>query len=145
MVGVTAAVRPQNGSPNQITEPPAGDKLPAISFADGTRAHGEVFIEGVDQCGYRDRPTSRRASPWQNGYAERLIGYDPQGTASNPPVVCSAKHNSVSHLLTLVKLKYYNGARTHLIQARKMRRFRAPSIAAGHAFDQPGAGTHHKL
>jgi transposase InsO family protein len=36
-------------------------------------AYGEVFIHGLRSIGIRDRPTSPR-SPWQNGYAERLIG-----------------------------------------------------------------------
>src|SRR6202008_2968413 len=36
-------------------------------------AYGDVFIRRVRSMGMRDRPTSPR-SPWQNGYAERLIG-----------------------------------------------------------------------
>src|SRR6185295_8680942 len=36
-------------------------------------AYGEIFIRRLRSMGIRDRPTSPR-SPWQNGYAERLIG-----------------------------------------------------------------------
>ena len=36
-------------------------------------AYGQVFIRRLRSMGIRDRPTSPR-SPWQNGYAERLIG-----------------------------------------------------------------------
>jgi hypothetical protein len=37
------------------------------------RRDGEIFIGRVRSIGIRDRPTSPR-SPWQNAYAERLIG-----------------------------------------------------------------------
>jgi transposase InsO family protein len=36
-------------------------------------AYGEVFIRRLRSMGIRDQPTPPR-SPWQNGYAERLIG-----------------------------------------------------------------------
>jgi len=39
--------------------------------ADG--GHGEVFLRRIRAIGIRDRPTAPQ-SPWQNGYAERLIG-----------------------------------------------------------------------
>jgi transposase InsO family protein len=32
-----------------------------------------IFVRRVRSLGIRDHPTSAR-SPWQNGYAERLIG-----------------------------------------------------------------------
>jgi transposase InsO family protein len=35
--------------------------------------YGDLFVRGVRSLGIRDHPTSPR-SPWQNGYAERLIG-----------------------------------------------------------------------
>jgi hypothetical protein len=40
---------------------------------DRDRAYGEIFVRRVRSIGIRDRPTSSR-SPWQNAYAERLIG-----------------------------------------------------------------------
>jgi transposase InsO family protein len=36
-------------------------------------AYGAAFIRRILAMGIRDRPVSAR-SPWQNGYAERLIG-----------------------------------------------------------------------
>jgi transposase InsO family protein len=39
----------------------------------GWGLYAEVFISRLRSIGIRDRPTSPR-SPWQNGYAERLIG-----------------------------------------------------------------------
>ncbi|MGC1923567.1 MAG: integrase core domain-containing protein, partial [Pseudolabrys sp.] len=40
---------------------------------DNDRAYGHVFTFRVGAMGIRDRPISP-GSPWQNGYAERLIG-----------------------------------------------------------------------
>ena len=40
---------------------------------DNDRAYGHVFKSRVRAMGIRDRPISP-GSPWQNGYAERLIG-----------------------------------------------------------------------
>jgi transposase InsO family protein len=59
--------------------------------------------------GIRDRPTSPR-SPWQNGYAERLIG-SIRRECLDHVVVFGERH--LRHLL-LSYMKYYNGTRTHL-------------------------------
>ena len=40
---------------------------------DRDACYGNLFVRRVRSLGIRDRPTSPR-SPWQNGYAERLIG-----------------------------------------------------------------------
>ena len=55
-------------------------------------AYGEVFIRRLRSMGIRDRPTSPR-SPWQNGYAERLIVRS-DGNASTS-LLCSASDTSV--------------------------------------------------
>jgi transposase InsO family protein len=39
---------------------------------DNDRAYGHVFTSRIRTMGIRDRPISP-GSPWQNGYAERLI------------------------------------------------------------------------
>jgi hypothetical protein len=46
---------------------------PRYLIGDRDGAYGEVFIRRLRSMGIRDRPTSPH-SPWQNGYAERLIG-----------------------------------------------------------------------
>src|SRR5215471_20137748 len=46
---------------------------PSYSIRDRDRAYAEIFARRVRSIGIRDRPTPFR-SPWQNGYAERLIG-----------------------------------------------------------------------
>jgi transposase InsO family protein len=59
--------------------------------------------------GIRDRPTAAR-SPWQNGYAERLIG-SIRRECLDYVVVLGERH-----LCQLLKSyqRYYNEARTHL-------------------------------
>jgi transposase InsO family protein len=59
--------------------------------------------------GIRDRPISAR-SPWQNGYAERLIG-SIQRECLDHIVVFGEQH--LRHLLNSYR-EYYNEARTHL-------------------------------
>ena len=59
--------------------------------------------------GIRDRPISAR-SPWQNGYAERLIGSIRRDCLDHI-VVFGERH--LRHLLNSYQ-EYYNGVRTHL-------------------------------
>jgi transposase InsO family protein len=58
---------------NQITEACGWEQAPRYLIRDRDGAYGEVFIRRLRSISIRDRPTSPR-SPWQNGYAERLIG-----------------------------------------------------------------------
>ena len=46
---------------------------PAYLVRDNDRAYGRVFMSRLRAMGIREWPISPR-SPWQNGYAERLIG-----------------------------------------------------------------------
>jgi transposase InsO family protein len=57
----------------QITEAFPWTSAPSYLVRDDDRAYGHVFTFRVGAMGIRDRPISP-ASPWQNGYAERLIG-----------------------------------------------------------------------
>src|SRR6202035_4677667 len=131
--------RPQNGSQIRSRKPAAGNKLPAISFVTGTGAYGEVFIRRLRSMGIRDRPTSPR-SPWQNGYAERLIG-SIRRECLDHVVVFSERH--LRHLL-LSYMKYYNGARTHLSLEKDAPVSRAVD-RAGHIPCRPTlGGLHHQ-
>src|ERR1700757_4975956 len=56
----------------QLTEACGWDDPPGYSIRDRDRAYGAAFIRRVAAMGIRDRPISAR-SPWQNGYAERLV------------------------------------------------------------------------
>jgi hypothetical protein len=57
----------------QITESCGWENAPQYLVRDRDRAYGETFTRRIRAMGIRDRPTAPR-SPWQNGYAERLIG-----------------------------------------------------------------------
>jgi hypothetical protein len=57
----------------QLTEAYGWKEAPRYLVRDRDCAYGEAFIRRVRAIGIRDRPISAR-SPWQSGYAERLIG-----------------------------------------------------------------------
>jgi transposase InsO family protein len=57
----------------QITEVFPWDTAPTYLVRDNDGAYGAVFMRRVRTMGIRDRPISPM-SPWQNAYAERLIG-----------------------------------------------------------------------
>ena len=94
---------------NQLTQAIGWEKPPRYLLRDRDAVYGEVFARRVRSLGIRDRPTSPR-SPWQNGYAERLIGSIRRECVDHV-VVISERH--LRHLL-LSYINYYNEARTHL-------------------------------
>jgi transposase InsO family protein len=63
--------------------------------------------------GIGDRPTAPR-SPWQNGYAERLIG-SIRRECLDHVIVFGERH--LRHVLRSYQ-QYYNGTRTHLALAK---------------------------
>jgi transposase InsO family protein len=93
----------------QLTEAFGWEKAPAYIIRDRDRAYGEAFIQRIRAMGIRDRPTSPH-SPWQNGYAERLIGSIRRDCLDHV-VIFGERH--LRHLLRSYQ-KYYNEARTHL-------------------------------
>src|ERR1700678_1223961 len=99
----------------------------------------EVFIRRLRSMGIRDRPTSPR-SPWQNGYAKRLIG-SIRRECLDHVIVFSERH--LRHLL-LCYMKYYNGVRTHLTLEKDTPVSRAVD-RAGHILCRPIlGGLHHQ-
>ncbi len=57
----------------QITEALPWDEAPGYMIRDGDRIYGTIVERRLRAMGIRDRPAAP-ASPWQNGFAERLIG-----------------------------------------------------------------------
>jgi len=57
----------------QLTEACGWEAAPAYIVRDRDCAYGKDFVRRLRVMGIRDRPTAPR-SPWQNAYAERLIG-----------------------------------------------------------------------
>ena len=75
---------------------------------DRDRIYGDVVTRRLRAMGIRGRPIAP-ASPWQNGFAEQLIG--------------SIRHKCLDHVIVLGEVhlrrimksyaRYYNGFRTH--------------------------------
>jgi transposase InsO family protein len=57
----------------QLTEAYSWQQAPRYIVRDRDCVYGDAFIRRLRAMGIRDRPIAPR-SPWQNGYAERLIG-----------------------------------------------------------------------
>jgi Integrase core domain len=93
----------------QITEAFTWTSAPAYLVRDNDRAYGHVFMSRVRAMGIHDRPISP-GSPWQNGYAERLIGTVHREYLDRMLIFGEAH---LRRVLTSYAA-YYNQARTHL-------------------------------
>ena len=92
----------------QITEAFPWDDVPKYLIRNRDQIYGAVVTYRLRAMGIRDKPTAP-ASPWQNGFAERLIG--------------SIRRECVDHIIVLGEVhlwrvlqsyaNYYNGVRTH--------------------------------
>src|SRR6478736_6412443 len=94
---------------NQLKKACGWEQAPRYLIRDRDGAYGEIFIRRVRSIGIRDRPTSPR-SPWQNVYAERLIG-SIRRECLDHVAVFGEWH--LRHVL-LSYISYYNSTRTHL-------------------------------
>ena len=83
--------------------------MPAYIVRDGDCAYGKDFVRRLRVMGIRDRPTAPR-SPWQNAYAERLIGSIRREILDHV-VVLGERH--LWHILRSY-MTHYNEVRTHL-------------------------------
>src|ERR1700752_1342950 len=92
----------------QITEAFPWDEAPHYLIRDRDRIYDSVVTRRLRAMGIRDKPTAP-ASPWQNSFAERLIG--------------SIRHECLDHVIVLDEAdlrrilrsyaRYYNNIRTH--------------------------------
>jgi transposase InsO family protein len=92
----------------QITEAFPWDGAPRYMIRDRDRIYGAVVTRRLRAMRIRDKPIAP-ASPWQNGFAERLIG--------------SIRRECLDHVIVLGEERlrrilksyaaYYNGVRTH--------------------------------
>jgi transposase InsO family protein len=92
----------------QITEAFPWDGTPRYMIRDRDRIYGAVVRRRLRAMGIRDKPVAP-ASPWQNAFAERLIG--------------SIRRECLDHVIVLGEMHlrrilenyaaYYNGVRTH--------------------------------
>jgi transposase InsO family protein len=93
----------------QIVEAFPWETAPTYLVRDNDGAYGPVFTRRVRAMGIRDRPISPR-SPWQNPYAERLIGTLRRDCLDHV-LIFGARH--LRRVLAAYSA-YYNEARTHL-------------------------------
>jgi transposase InsO family protein len=92
----------------QVSEAFPWEEAPRYLIRDRDRIYGTLFRRRLRTMCIRDKPTAP-ASPWQNGFAERLIG--------------SIRRECVDHLIVLGEAhlrrvlqayaRYYNNIRTH--------------------------------
>ena len=92
----------------QITEAFPWDDAPQHLIRDRDRIYGAVVTGRLRAMGIRDKPTAP-ASPWQNGFAERLIGSIRRECVDHIVVLGEA------HLRRILRsyARYYNDIRTH--------------------------------
>ena len=122
----------------QLVEASGWDQAPRYLVRDRDRSYGQVFVRRVRAMGIRDRPISPQ-SPWQNGYAERLIG-SIRRECIDHVIVFGEGH--LRHLL-LSYLDYYNETRTHLSLDKDAPVSRAIE-SVGRIFGRPVlGGLHH--
>src|SRR5258708_4176746 len=109
LVWISVTTRPSaEWVARQITEAFPWNKAPRYMIRDRDRIYGPVVTRRLRAMGIRDKLIAP-ASPWQNGFAERLIG--------------SIRRECLDHVIVLGELHlrrilksyadYYNGVRTH--------------------------------
>jgi transposase InsO family protein len=93
----------------QIVEAFPWNEAPRYMIRDRDRIYGAVVTRRLRAMGIRDKPIAP-ASPWQNGFAERLIGSVRRECLDHIIVLGEA------HLRRILKsyARYYNETRTHL-------------------------------
>lgn len=89
--------------------PSCGSKLMVLRCPFAPADRSKALEVATAAMGIRDRPIAPH-SPWQNGYAERLIGSIRRDCLDHV-IVVGERH--LRHLLKSYQ-KYYNEARTHL-------------------------------
>jgi transposase InsO family protein len=92
----------------QITEAFPWNKGPRYLVRDRDQIFGAVVMRRIRAMGIRDKPIAP-VSPWQNGFAERLIGSIRRECVDHFVVLGEA------HLRRILQMyaRYYNNIRTH--------------------------------
>jgi transposase InsO family protein len=92
----------------QLTEAFPWNEAPPYLIRDRDRIYGSIVTRRMRAMGIRDKPTAP-ASPWQNGFAERLIGSIRRECVDQFIVLGEA------HLRRILRAYacYYNNIRTH--------------------------------
>ena len=92
----------------QLTEAFPWNEAPRYLVRDRDRIYGAVVMRRLRAMGIRDKPIAP-ASPWQNGFAERLIGSIRRECVDHV-IVVGERH---LHRILRTYALYYNDIRTH--------------------------------
>jgi transposase InsO family protein len=92
----------------QLTEAFPWDEAPRYLIRDRDGIYGAIVTRRLSAMGIRDKPIAP-ASPWQNGYAERLIGSIRRECLDHVIVISEAHLRKILRAYAL----YYNSLRTH--------------------------------
>ncbi len=122
----------------QLTEAFPWDEAPGYLILDNDRVYGDVVQRRIRGMGIRDKPIAP-ASPWQNCFAERLIGSIRRECLDHLVV------SSEAHLRRILKsyADYYNSVRTHRSLNKDASAFRAVQRAGSVASYAILGGLHH--
>jgi transposase InsO family protein len=123
----------------QIVEAFPWATAPTYLVRDNDPAYGQAFTNRVRAMGIRDRPISPR-SPWQNPYAERLIGTLRRDCLDHV-LIFGERH--LRGVLTLYSL-YYNETRTHLGLGKDAPLGRAVQRSGAIVTEPVLSGLHHR-
>jgi transposase InsO family protein len=123
----------------QITEAFPWGSAPSYLVRDNDGAYGYEFIRRLQAMDIRDRPISPR-SPWQNSYAERLIGTVRRECLDHVLVV------GEGHLrrILIAYAGYYNQVRTHLALGKNVPLGRAVQRSGSIVAIPVLGGLHHQ-
>jgi transposase InsO family protein len=123
----------------QMTEAFPWNEAPRYLIRDRDRAFGAIVRRRLRAIGIRDKPIAP-ASPWQNDYAERLIG--------------SIRREWVDHLIIAGEAHlrrtlrayayYYNETRTHRSLEKDAPKFREIQRTGAIRTDAVLGGLHHR-
>ena len=92
----------------QLTEAFPWDEAPRYLIRDRDGIYGAIVTRRLSAMGIRDKPIAP-ASPWQNGYAERLIGSIRRECLDHVIVMSEAHLRKILRAYAL----YYNRASQH--------------------------------
>jgi putative transposase len=125
----------------QIIEAFPEDTAPKYMIRDRDGIYGEEFRGRVERMGIEEVLTAPR-SPWQNPYAERLVG-SVRRECLDHVIVLGERH---LHRILKAYFAYYHNSRTHLSlgkDAPEPRAVQPPSIGRIVALPEVG-GLHHR-
>src|SRR6516225_7519744 len=123
----------------QLTEAFPWDEAPRYLIRDQDRIYGDVTMRRIRAMGIRDKPIAP-ASPWQSGFAERLIGSIRRECVDHIVVW------GEGHLRRILRAyaRYYNNIRTHRSLGKDAPAFR-PIQRIGNITSQAIlGGLHHR-